>query len=56
VDKPINKDGYAVVPDTPGLGIELVETEVRDHMDPDFGYFEPTPQWDNERSWDRIWS
>ena len=56
VDKPINKDGYAVVPDTPGLGIELVEEEVRDHMDPDFGYFEPTPQWDNERSWDRIWS
>jgi len=23
---------------------------------PGTGYFEPTPQWDNERSWDRLWS
>ena len=20
------------------------------------GYFEPTPEWDKERSWDRLWS
>jgi hypothetical protein len=23
---------------------------------PDTGFFEPTPMWDKERSWDRLWS
>jgi hypothetical protein len=29
---------------------------VKQHLAPGTGYFEPTPQWDQERSWDRIWS
>jgi len=56
IGKPINDRGYAVVPDSPGLGVELVEDVVREHMDQETGYFEPTPEWDSERSWDRIWS
>lgn len=56
IDKPINNRGYAKVPDGPGLGIELVEDEVKEHMDPDGGYFKPTPEWDEERSWDWIYS
>lgn len=49
IDKPIIQDGYITVPNGPGLGVELNEDVVRQHLDPaDPGYFEPTPQWDNE--------
>ncbi|HXY39864.1 MAG TPA: mandelate racemase/muconate lactonizing enzyme family protein [Vicinamibacteria bacterium] len=47
--------GFAVVPDRPGLGVEPVESAFRKHLR-DGGYFEPTPEWDKERSWDRLWS
>jgi len=50
--------GYANVPLTaPGLGIELVEEEIKKHLLPtDKSYFEPTPQWNDVRSHDRLWS
>jgi L-alanine-DL-glutamate epimerase-like enolase superfamily enzyme len=50
--------GFANVPLTaPGLGIELVEEEIKKHMLPtDRSYFEPTPQWNDVRSHDRQWS
>lgn len=49
--------GFANVPDTPGLGVELNEEVVKQHLDSENkGYFEPTPDWDNIRSWDRLWS
>jgi L-alanine-DL-glutamate epimerase-like enolase superfamily enzyme len=53
----INK-GFANVPlDSPGLGIELNEEEVKKHLSKDVkGYFEPTPEWDQKRSHDRLWS
>lgn len=44
--KPIVDHGYITVPDTPGLGIELNETAVREHIRKG-GYFEPTPQYDD---------
>ncbi len=55
---PIIQDGYIEVPETPGLGFEdLNEEIVRQHIDPDRpGYFEPTDDWDAERSHDRLWS
>ncbi|HEX3683284.1 MAG TPA: mandelate racemase/muconate lactonizing enzyme family protein [Bryobacteraceae bacterium] len=56
VEKPILNKGYIAVPDKPGLGITLNEDAVRQHLVPGTGYFEPTAQWDNERSWDRLWS
>jgi len=50
--------GYAPVPLTaPGLGIELVDEEVKKHLHPsDTSYFAPTKEWDEKRSHDRTWS
>jgi L-alanine-DL-glutamate epimerase-like enolase superfamily enzyme len=48
--------GWIEVPDRPGLGVTLNEDVVRQHLAPGTGYFEATPQWDQERSWDRLWS
>ena len=56
VSKPIVQRGFIEVPDRPGLGVTLNEDVIRQHLAPGTGYFEPTPQWDNERSWDRLWS
>lgn len=56
VPKPIvQPDGYIPVPDKPGLGIELNEEAVRANISSG-GYFDPTPEWDDERSHDRLWS
>jgi L-alanine-DL-glutamate epimerase-like enolase superfamily enzyme len=45
VPKPIVNRGYIQVPDTPGLGVELNEEVVKQHLRVP-GYFEPTPQYD----------
>jgi L-alanine-DL-glutamate epimerase-like enolase superfamily enzyme len=55
VAKPIVKRGFIPVPDSPGLGITLNEEAVKPHLG-EGGFFAPTPQWDKERSWDRLWS
>jgi L-alanine-DL-glutamate epimerase-like enolase superfamily enzyme len=44
--KPIVNRGYITVPDTPGLGVELNEAVVKEHIRKG-GYFEPTPQYDD---------
>jgi len=58
--EPMITKGFANVPlDAPGLGIELNEDVIREHIVPRFpqyGYFNPTPEWDNRQSHDRIWS
>jgi len=55
--KPMVEKGFANVPDAPGLGIELNEDVVKKHLDTEVpGYFSPTPEWDKDRSWDRLWS
>jgi len=50
--------GYAPVPLTaPGLGIELVDEEVKKHLHAsDTTYFAPTKDWDERRSHDRTYS
>lgn len=48
--------GYGVVPDAPGLGIELNEDVARAHARASVGFFEPTPQWDQLPGNDRLWS
>jgi L-alanine-DL-glutamate epimerase-like enolase superfamily enzyme len=50
--------GYANVPLTaPGLGIELNEDVVKQHLHPkDKSFFAPTKEWDERRSVDRIFS
>lgn len=56
VEKPIVRDGFVTVPESPGIGVELNEEVVREHLAEGEGYFEPTPEWDEVRSWDRLWS
>ena len=56
IEKPLNRDGFVHVPDTPGLGVEINPDVVRAHLAEGEGYFEPTTEWDETRSWDRIWS
>ncbi|WP_276482500.1 mandelate racemase/muconate lactonizing enzyme family protein [Paraflavitalea pollutisoli] len=50
--------GFANLPLTaPGLGIELNDEVVKQHLHAsDKSYFAPTPQWNDVRSHDRIWS
>ncbi len=55
--KPIIQNGYIAVPETAGLGIEVNEEAIREHLLPESeGLFEPTTYWDVEHSWDRLWS
>jgi L-alanine-DL-glutamate epimerase-like enolase superfamily enzyme len=53
---PVVNHGWIEVPDRPGLGVTLNEDVMRQHLAPGTRYFEPTPEWDHERSWDRLWS
>jgi L-alanine-DL-glutamate epimerase-like enolase superfamily enzyme len=50
--------GFANVPlSAPGLGIELNEEVVKQHLHPkDKSYFAPTPEWNDLRSHDRVFS
>jgi L-alanine-DL-glutamate epimerase-like enolase superfamily enzyme len=55
IENPIIRDGFIAVPDTPGLGVTLNEDVVKEHL-AEPGYFEPTTEWDQDRSVDRLWS
>jgi len=56
--KPLYENGFAYVPDdAPGLGVELDDDVVKEHLHKeDPSYFRPTPEWDERRSHDRTWS
>lgn len=56
--QPIINKGFAPVPlDSPGLGIELNEENCRKLLPKDQKeLFPPTPEWDEKRSHDRLWS
>ena len=59
LSSPVISDGHITVPDTPGLGFgDIVEEAMRDHLDPrDPVWFDqPTTDWDDEHSHDRLWS
>ena len=45
VGNPIVQDGYISVPESPGLGIELNDDVVKQHLRTP-GYFEPSPEFD----------
>ncbi len=55
IGKPIVQDGFIAVPDAPGLGITLNEEVVKEHL-LDGSLFDPSMEWDTEKSWDRLWS
>ena len=46
VPKPIIDKGYVAVPETPGLGLELNDDVVKEHLRRP-GYFDPTPMFDD---------
>ena len=52
IEKPIVNKGFIKVPDAPGLGVTLNDEEMKKHLKPGTGYFEPTPMWDEKQSWD----
>lgn len=56
--QPLYSKGFAHVPiDAPGLGVELNDEVMKQHLHAeDKSYFEPTPQWNEIRSHDRLWS
>jgi len=56
LDKPLVKDGYVHVPEKPGVGVELNEEVVKEHLKKGEELFAPTEEWDERRSWDRQWS
>jgi L-alanine-DL-glutamate epimerase-like enolase superfamily enzyme len=56
VEKPILNKGFIRVPEGPGLGIELNEEVVKQHLMMGESYFAPTPEWDRERSSDQLYS
>jgi L-alanine-DL-glutamate epimerase-like enolase superfamily enzyme len=56
LEKPMVVDGYVQVPETPGIGVELNEEVVREHLQEGEELFAPTEEWNSRRSWDRQWS
>jgi L-alanine-DL-glutamate epimerase-like enolase superfamily enzyme len=56
--KPLVQNGYIAVPDAPGLGIEELNDEViAQHLHPQIpGLWEPTDNWNDFWSNDRLWS
>ena len=54
----IYEKGFANIPlDAPGLGIELNDDVVKQHLVPENqSYFLPTPEWDTSNSNDALWS
>lgn len=59
IDKPLIVDGFAQVPESPGLGFgDINEAAFRERMDESRhgGYFEESSFWDKEKSNDRLWS
>lgn len=56
IEKPIYNKGFAKVPDAPGLGVEINEKVVKEHLKSGELYFAPTNEWDKIDTWDRSWS
>ncbi len=55
VEKPILNKGYIKVPEGPGLGFTINEEAFKEHLI-DKNFFDPTPEWDNERSQDNVYT
>lgn len=56
IPKPLVIDGFAKVPEGPGLGIDLNEEVIKEHLQDGTEYFAPTEEWNTDRSNDRWWS
>ena len=56
LDKPLVRNGFVEVPEKPGIGLELNEEVVKEHLQKGEELFAPTEEWNERRSWDRQWS
>jgi len=56
IEKPLHTEGFAHVPDGPGLGIELNLDVIKEHLRRGQELFAPTDEWNRDRSNDRLWS
>jgi len=55
IEKPLHVDGFARVPEGPGLGIDLNLDVVKEHLAPGQELFSPTDEWNRVRSDDKLW-
>ncbi|HAK76022.1 MAG TPA: mandelate racemase/muconate lactonizing enzyme family protein [Runella sp.] len=55
-NKPLVVNGFAPVPNKPGLGVELNEEVAKKFLIKDQKWFAPTDEWNAKDSWDRDWS
>jgi len=56
IEKPLHREGFAPVPQTPGLGVELNLDVVKQHLSRNEECFAPTDEWNRSNSNDRLWS
>lgn len=56
IAKPLHQKGFAAVPETPGLGVELNLDVVKQHLGRNEECFGPTDEWNRSDSNDRLWS
>jgi L-alanine-DL-glutamate epimerase-like enolase superfamily enzyme len=56
IDKPFVQNGYVKVPENPGIGAEYNEEVVKEFLIEGEKMFAPTPEWNEIRAWDRLWS
>jgi L-alanine-DL-glutamate epimerase-like enolase superfamily enzyme len=56
VEKPLNQKGFARVPETPGLGVELNLDVIKQHLARGEECFGSTDEWNSRDSNDRLWS
>ncbi|MBN1820386.1 MAG: mandelate racemase/muconate lactonizing enzyme family protein [Prolixibacteraceae bacterium] len=54
--EPVLQKGFVKVPEAPGLGVELNEEVVKEHLRRGEEMFAPTEEWNSRDSWDRTWS
>ncbi|MGI6456049.1 MAG: mandelate racemase/muconate lactonizing enzyme family protein [bacterium] len=54
MEKPLVQQGFITVPDKPGLGVDLNEEVIKEHLEGE--YFAPTEEWNRDRTNDRLWS
>ena len=56
IEKPLHVDGFARVPEAPGLGIDLNLDVIKEHLGRNQELFAPTDEWNRRDSNDRLWS
>jgi L-alanine-DL-glutamate epimerase-like enolase superfamily enzyme len=56
IEKPFNRQGFAHVPEAPGLGVELNLDVVKQHLMRGEDCFGTTDEWNSSDSHDRLWS